>query len=381
MAQNIQTIADIAIAEAAIALRNHSIMPLLVSRDLDVEAAKKNKIIQVPIWHKLPVQSVTPGRGNENTPTDLTPDTVDITLDQWKEVRFALSDKEMAEIEEGRVLPAVMKRAVHAHADAVDLYLLGLMYKASFSYEINTAPTAVADVIGMRTAMNKEKCPRDAFRRLVVSDDVEGEMLLLSAFHEVDKVGDTDAIRNGSLGAKFGFSPIVADGQMPSHTQGDAATRTVNGAHASEESYSGGTSTLATTGGTGSLLAGDLITLGGGSQSYVCVTDEAAGSVEIAPKLRTAMSGGEAIAYAAAAAGADHAIGGLGFHEGALALATRPLQSAVTPGVIISQATDPLSGLSLRVTVEYVNKELEWSLDILYGAAVIYPEMIARLVD
>jgi hypothetical protein len=40
---------------------------------------------------------------------------------------------------------------------------------------------------------------------------------------------------------------------------------------------------------------------------------------------------------------------------------------------------DPISGISLRITAEWVNKTIEWSIDILYGGEVTNPEAIAHL--
>lgn len=374
MANDLLQIADIAITQAVITLRNNSVLARLVNRDYESEAAQKNKTIDVPVFNNMAVQDVTPGRGNENVPTDVTPVPVKVTLDQWKEVRFQMSDKEMAEIADQSVIPPVMARSIQAIADTVDNYIATGMYRASFLYEPAAAPATEADVVNLRKALNAENVPKSN-RRLVVSDDIEAELLIRAVFHQADARGDTAGLVEGSLGRKFGFD-IASEGAMPSHTAGTSTGWTVNGVHAAANG-TGGVSTVAVNAGMGTWNPGDRINFAGHAQDYVIVR-QAAGTITVAPRLRAALANTEAITIIA---DGSHAIGGLAFHEMAYVFATRPLASQGHPGVIIAQTTDPLSGLSLRLTAEYVNKATEWSLDILYGGIELYPEGIARLAD
>ena len=48
------------------------------------------------------------------------PELIDVRLNEWKEVPFSLSDKEMAEVADTRVLPQVMLRAIIKLADTVN---------------------------------------------------------------------------------------------------------------------------------------------------------------------------------------------------------------------------------------------------------------------
>jgi hypothetical protein len=68
---------------------------------------------------------------------------------------------------------------------------------------------------------------------------------------------------------------------------------------------------------------------------------------------------------------ASHAVN-LAFQFGAFTFADRPLASATTTrtmlGSKIVMATDPVTGMSLRLEVTRQNKQTQWSFDHLYGA-------------
>lgn len=371
-ANDLQKVADIAIDKAAMVLRKNAVVPRLVSRDLQNTAAKKNEMITVPVYPAMSPIAVTPGRGNENTPIDITPTDVEIRLREFYEVPFTMSEVEMAEVEENRVLPDVLEQAVIGLADHVNAFILNKLKNRSFNFVAATTPAAIADIINMRKALNKESVMKN-MRSACYSDDIEAELLNLAVFHAADQAGQARTQEEGDLGRKLGFDNY-AQSAMPSHTAGDAASYVIDNAGG----YPVGTTTLHLDGGTGDHLEGDIVTIGG--LPYV-ITATSLGDgdkdITIHPGLRAAVADNAAVADPIA----THNVGGLGFHKGAFAFAARPLAAAGHPGVIQSQTTDPVSGLSMRITAQYVNKSLEWSVDILYGGEVIRPEAITRLTD
>ncbi len=375
--QDLQPVADILIVEAAAALRNNSSLPRIVNRSLDSAAAQKNKHIDVPIWHALTVEDVTPGV--PKAADDLEPEVVQVKLDQWKKVKFPMSDKEIAEVQDNRVVPENTLRAAIALSDNVNNYILADMYQHSFLTVAASAPADENDMIDCKTALNGENVPRDIFRHMVISNDIEGELSKAKVLLEADKRGDQMGLIEGEIGRKFGFN-FHGNNLMPSHMQGDGATWTVSAITTAKPSLSGGTSLVPVTAGTGSFNAGDTITFAGHAQQYAVVADiSASGNMEIAPTLRQDLGASEAITLDASSA--DHAVGGMGFHQNAYAFASRPLQQSTTPGAIVSSVVDTLSGLVLRMTVNYIEHQLQWSIDVLYGGKVILPEALVRLTD
>ncbi len=373
MPQNLQAVADELIVRAAIAFRNESRMPMLVNRDYDAQAQEKNDEIKIPIYAPMTIADVVPG--TPSAAIELTPDTVSVKLDQWKESRWLMTDKEMAEVIDSRVVPEAAERAINALGDAIDLFCIRGLYRGSFSMATAASPATEADVIAQRKVLNILKAPR-ANRRLVVSDTIEAELLARDIMARFDARGDTAGLIEASLGRKYQFD-LYSNGQLPLHTAGNPTGWTVTGAHAAQVSANGGTSTVVCAG-TGAFLAGDRLTFAGHSQTYVVVSIPA-GGLEVAPRLQAALINTEVITITND--GATHQIGGLAFHRNAFVFALRPLSSQGHPAVIESVATDPVTGVTLRLEVVREHKRNVWQLDVLWGGKILYPEAVSRLKD
>ena len=384
MPNDLQEIADILITEASAAFRKASRMAMLVNRDYQNEAAERNKRIDVPIYQSMPVTDVTAGQ--QGTVTPITPEVVQVTLANWKQVQFKLSDKERAEVRDNRIIPPVVLRGISALADKVDQFIIAGMEAAAFLCTALGQP-AGTDVVKLSKELNDWNVP-DANRNLVVSNQVHADLLGLAEFSRYDAVGDTDALRDGSLGRKYGFS-IYRNGHLGlTHTAGTLAT-TATGDHAAEPMQSGGTS-IVTVGASAGITAGDRIyfenpgnhknPLGGTLVAYAVVSVPSATTIEIAPRLRYAVANGDDVLIYTTDE-ETYKLGALAFHQDAYIFCTRPLSSHGHPSTIESTATDPISGITLRTEVSRQYKENIWSIDILYGGKVLYPEGIARAKD
>jgi len=84
------------LARGLMTLREQAVMPRLVNGSYGSDAAKKGTTIDVPIPTATTAGDVTPS----NTPpavTGNTPSIVQVSLDQWKQADFHLTDKEMVD--------------------------------------------------------------------------------------------------------------------------------------------------------------------------------------------------------------------------------------------------------------------------------------------
>ena len=377
MPNDLTAVADILISEAVALLRRNSIMPLMVWRDLDGAAAEKNKRIDVKVYNDLAVQDVT--AGTPNTPSDITPRVIPVTLTNWKEVRFKMSDLEMSQVEVGNVLPRVVERGVKAHADAIDLFILEAMNLGAGAGVIDVgASVAIADLVNAGKLLDQDAVPNGG-RHMVVGSQAKADILTLATFHEADKKGDGGtALREGSVGQAFGFD-VVLDQNVDSvseFVEGTAANYTIDEAL----DYAAGTREIHVDAGTGTFLPGDIIDIAGVTGTYVIMVGFAGdgdGDITIDPPLRDLAADGAAVTRATLTQ--TPGTQGFAFDELGYVFATRPLQTQIVPGVVMSQSTDAISGLSMRVTAEYIAKEVIWSMDLLYGGALIEPGRIVKL--
>lgn len=368
-------IAPVLLREGLMALRENAIMIRQCQFDVSEEAAKKGATINVDLPYAIPAQEIV--IGTPNTATPLVPTVVPVTLDNWWEAKFGMSDKDITEVENG-IYPMSASEAVKSLANKVDESALAL-YKDTYGQvgSAGSAPNAVADLTGSRKTLNAQLAPLGN-RTLLLDVEAEAALLGLDTFHEVDKVGDTEALREGSMGRKFGFD-IHMDQNMPLHTKG---TLTPGAATQTNAEYAVGITSvvLKDSGGslTGTLVKGDLLKFAGHTQSYVvtalATADANLITATLDPALKVIVPESAVVTLTG-----SHTVN-LGFHRQAFAFVSRPLVVADGLGSIIEAIVDPISGLTLRIEITRANKQIEWSYDILWGVKTIRPELAMRLL-
>jgi hypothetical protein len=374
MSNDLTKVSPILLAQGLMALRGYNVMPRLINSDYQGMASEKNSVINVPIPSAITTNDVTPANVPPST-QDVAPTSVPITLDQWKEAAFYLTDNDVMQAIAG-VIPMQASEAIKSLANTVNAYIFS-MYKNFYGYAgtAGTTPfasdtTALRDV---RKIMNNQLCPTSD-RRLVLSLDAEGNAIVLPLFQQANTSGTTTTQVEGVIGRKMGYD-WFSDQQVPTHTSTalTAGAATVNGAH----SAGAKTVSIAKATNTSPLVKGDIITFAGDTQTYVVTADVtlAVGNtnVSIEPGLATAKSGGEAMSLKA-----SHVVN-LAFHRDAIAFATRPLLAVSHPSVITNQASDPVSGITLRLEITREYKRTRFAYDMLYGAQVVRREFGCRL--
>jgi hypothetical protein len=380
------------LAQGLKTLRENAIMPRLVNSDLSADAAEKGNSIDVPVAAAITTRDVVPDQ--TATVVNVTPTKKTVTLDQWKEAPFMLSDKDIGDAFAG-IIPRQAEEAVKSLANTVDTYILGELYKAVYhnAGTAGTTPFAGAAPVTTlsafktaRTKLIKDLCP-NSDRHVVLDPDAESAALTMSPYLKADERGDQGAIIAGQIGMKLGFQWWM-DQNVQTHTAGGVTTAagtavtplvavaTVVGAYSMTMGYSSTN--------IGSVKVGDLFTIENSSQQFVATaavsTTTIAGNTTVtiafSPALTAAVSTTNAITFVT-----TH-VNNMLFHRDAFSFASRPLVASSEEGLgsIFQSAIDPVSGLALRLEVSRQNKMQTWSFDILYGGDVTRPELAARLL-
>ena len=389
MANNLVSVTPKLLAQGLLALRQMAIMPQLVNRSYEALAGQKGSSIDVPIPSAITAAAVTAAATPPST-ADVAPTSVNIPLNQWYEAAFEMNDKDMLTAMNGTI-PMQASEAIKAIANNVDSYILGL-YTGVYGFAGTPATTPFAtDLSAFKDAMvalNKQLAPKRD-RRVVLDPFAEGNAILVHNFLQAEQRGDAQGVLEGSIGHKMG-SDWYMDQNAPTQTAGTPGgvpvciagntagqTTVVTGAQLGFQNVGFVALSGVTSGGI--YNAGDIITLAGDAQTYAVlstVTAPASGSISlsIAPALKLAPATSAAVTLKA-----THVVN-LHFHRDAFAFATRPLaDSAEGLGNIIQSAVDPVSGLTLRLEVSREHKRTRFSYDVLYGGALVRPELAARI--
>lgn len=367
------------LAQGVMALRQMAVFSRLVNRDYENLAAQPGAVINVPIPSSITARSVTPSV-TINSNVDSSPTSVAITLDHWYEAPFHLSDNDAKSVIAG-FIPMQASEAIKALANDADAYIWG-KHIGVFSASGTAGTTPFASLITVaasaRTLLNKQLAPVDN-RRAVLDPAAEGNFGILSNILDADKRGDPDGIIKGTIGTKLGVDWYMNQ-NISTFTIGTAnvtgwlfeATATVGDT----------TVTLTNATASGTLLVGDLFQYSG--QQYVVtsavtvVTGSLTGTfaVSVYPAIKTAATTGLALTQVCLTSPTVN----LMFHRDAFAFASRPLADLNGYGNAIMSASDPISGIALRLEISRQYKQTTFSYDILCGAALVRRELATKIL-
>lgn len=356
-------------------LRNTCAASRVVNKSWSEAAAEKGQIISIPIGSDVAVTDVTPGPYAPD-PGSISPTTATIPLDQWKEAAFTLSEKEVADSIAG-VAPMQLQNAVKALAEGANAFILA-QHKKIYGV-VGTAGTtpfaSVSDAINARKLLAKQKAPTND-RAMIINPDAEASAMSLANFNQYLQSADPSVIQKGDLGEKLGFTWLM-DQQVATHvsTPLTSGAATINATSAGANTVS-----IAKATNPSPLVAGDIITFAGDSQTYTVVADVtlAVGNtnVQILPALQVSQAGGAAVSLIG-----SHVVN-LAMHRDCIGFASRALADDDFGNSQEDSYTDadPVSGLVMRVSFRKEYRRTRFSVDMLYGAACVRPELGVRVL-
>jgi len=367
--------------EALIALNKALGMAGRVHRGYDPNPQQKGSVINITqpsVFEATNVNTTTGG-----TTQELKPKNVSVELDTWKEVKFALTDKELTFTKEKIITEHIMP-AAYALADAIDLSLVGLYSKIPWKVAISSTPV-VTDITGAREVLFTNKAPLNDLH-FMVDGPVEAGLLGLSAFATADGAGQVgvDTQIRGSLGTRYGFE-FFANQNTPAHTSGTMAD-TAGALNANADA--GATSIVVKSLTDGQTLkAGDIIKITGDAQQYVVTADytiASATTVAIYPALAQDNLADAVVTVILPSGTGASKNQNIAFHRHAFALAMAPLSDiGGRLGAQIATVSDPVTNLSLRSRLWYDgdHSTVKVALDALWGVKTLNPNLAVRAVQ
>lgn len=329
---------------------------------------------------------------------DLVGQNVQIVLNNHKEVKFKVTDVELAYTSE-RIINEHIAPAAYALADKIDQDLHDLGDKVGPKSFISGS-TSSNWITGPRKTLRNNHVPmQPGMIHYLVDSGVEAAFLDLGIFHEARITGEgnnTQALMNGSLGVRFGIETfatqnadvtkaLLASTATASGGGGDNVLAINNGSN-----YEANVDTVLMDGGTGSetLKIGDTFSIAGDRTTYILTADTTlstgAGSFTFYPALRQNTLDDAVVTFNLLNSIEEaENLRNLMFHRNAFALAFAPLPTTGDDkGAQISTVTDPVSGLSVRARMFYDGDTAtnKIALDALYGTQTLDPMLATRVI-
>lgn len=245
----------------------------------------------------------------------------------------------------------------------------------AFGATAGTAPV-LADWAQAKKILDDNGAP--STDRTSVFDTTAGVALRsTSNLYKVNEAGDGGSLlRQGLLGNLFGFN-LRESAQIQTTTKGTAASATTDNA-----GYAVGATVLTlASAGTGTILAGDIITFAGDSNKYVVASGDGdvsnGGTITLAePGLRVAMSAATKAITVFGTSARNTA-----FSRNSILLSTR-LPASVKGDLATDRQviTDPLSGISFEISMYPGDRMVHYEVGVCWGVTVIKPEHLAIIV-
>lgn len=208
----------------------------------------------------------------------------------------------------------------------------------------------------------------------LVIDSTAGALLRTNTqLTKANEAGSDSMLRQGVLLDMHGFA-IRESAQIKTHTKGTGSGYLVN--NGSGEAIGQTTLTLDT--GSGTIVAGDVITHAGDAlNKYVVTTALSGGDVVIgAPGLRIAAADDAAITVG------NSYTANMAFHRAAIHLSTRAPALPEQGDVAVDRMmiTDPVSGLSFEVSMYMQYRQVQYEIALAWGVNVVKPEFLMLLL-
>ncbi len=343
--------------------------------------AQVGQAIRVDVEPAGNVGNITPAMVVPD-PTGQTSGFTDITITKSRAAEFGFNGEDQKGLNTGAGYGSVrankIAQAIRAVTNEVETDLCGL--QSTFSRAHGTAGTTPFGTANDYTdASNALRILKDNGAPLqdnqLVINTAAGVNLLGKQANVAD-AGSDSILRQGVL-LDINGMPIRESAQVNTVAAvGTSANAVTTAGHAV-----GSTSIVLKAAGTGTILAGDVITFAGDSNKYVVVTGAGAVSgatiVLAAPGLRQALPvGDKAITIVAASAR------NMAFNRSAIVLAARaparPQEGDMASDVIV--ITDPRSGLSMEFSMYKGYRKVRYEVGLAWGVKNIKPEHTALLL-
>lgn len=352
-----------------------------VARDARADGVAIGQSLTVPIGANAAAADNTPGVTAPDT-GDAAQSYTTITISNSKHVPIRWTGEETLGTQSAGTYEDLMRqRFEHAFrtlGNLIEADLAAAAYKgASRAYgTAGTTPFATAgdfsDFAQVAKILDDNGCPTGDMRMVLGNAAVANIRGKQSNLFKVNEAGTDAMLRMGSLGQIEGFW-MHQSGQVVTHTKGTGTSYQSNNG----SGYAVGDTTIALDTGSGTMIAGDVVTFTGDTNKYIVGTALSGGSMAInAPGLRATLADNVAVAI-----GNNYAAN-VAFDRSAILLATRaPAKpEGGDAAVDIMTVQDPVSGLVFEVAHyrQYLQNTIH--VRIAWGVKVINSQHVAILL-
>ena len=339
-----------------------------VSTDVSANGAAIGQTVRSPVVSPIDLEDIVAGTTVSDTGShDL--GSVDVTITKSKAYPIRWTGEEELSVNEhgqyNRILADQFSEAFRTLANAVENDLADLYKKSARAIgTAGTTPFATSDNHTDWAEANRildELGAPQTERSMIVGSAARSKIEGVQAgLFRVNEAGDAGAmLRDREMRKIHGFTMGYSAG-IKSHTKGTGSGYLINNA----AGYAIGDTDLALDTGTGTVLAGDVVTFDGDANKYLAGTDLAGGSFTI-------NESGLAVPTAdnTAATIGNGYTANMFFHRSALLLAARTpaMPAGGDSADDVMSVTDPVSGLTFQIAMYRLPRMIKYEIGLAWG--------------
>lgn len=350
-----------------------------VARDSNAERAAKDQTVRSFVAPASSAADITPGQ----LPPDTGNQTIGnktITISKARGVPIRWNGEEQKGINFGpgymNVRRDQIAQAMRTLTNEIENDLCALYVGASRALVPNATTlfsASLKDAALIRKVLADNGAPMDDIS-LVMNTTAGAAVRGLAQLNQVNTAGESSLLRQGVLVDIFGMG-LRESAQIDAHVAGTGASYQTNAVGG----YAVGATAITLDTGTGTILAGDVVSFAGDANLYVVASALAANVVTLAaPGLQETLADNVALTVNTTSLDRN-----MVFARNAIQLVTRiparPYEGDHAEDVMIVQ--DPRSGLAFELAMYKEYRQVHYELSAAWGQAVIKPEHMALLID
>lgn len=349
-----------------------------VSSDMTFERAAVGQTVRSPVAPSATAGDITPGV----TPPDdgdQTIGNVSMTITKARRVPVRWNGEQSLGLDNNgptrsRIMVDQFAQAMRTLCNEVEADLAATHVSASRAYgTAGTTPFAstLGDAAQVRKILADNGAPLSDVS-MVMNTSAGAALRTLGQLSKANEAGTIALREQGILLNVYGMA-LRESAQTVTSTAGTGTSYVTN----TGSTYAVGTTTIAVDTGSGTVVAGDVVTFAGDANKYVVTSALSGGSLTIAaPGLKQTLADGVAMTVVAAAAR------NMAFARSAIALATRapalPVEGDSADDRMV--ITDPNSGLSFEVAMYKQYRQVQYEISLAWGVKAVKPEHMAILL-
>ena len=336
-----------------------------VTIDASASSAAVGQTVRAPVVPQGSLENITAGAAPAASGSQ-TIGYTDVTISNSKAYPILWNGEEQLSVsgQYSAIVANQFAQGFRTLANAVEADLAGLYVNAARATgTAGTTPFGTINVHSDWALANKlldEMGAPSSDRAMIVGSvaraSIEG---IQAGLFRANEAGTDALLRNRVMREIHGFTMGYSAG-ISSHTKGTGASWLLNDASSAAADV-----ILAADGGTGTILAGDVITLAGDTTKHVVGTALAGGNLTINEGLDAGLADDAAITV-----GASH-VPNMYFHRNALLLAARApaMPAGGDDADDVITVTDPVSGLTFQVAMYRQYRQVKIEIGLAWGVA------------